>query len=242
MKIDVLAFAAHPDDVELACSGTLIGLQQKGKSIGIIDLTQGEMGTRGSAELRLKEAEISSGIMKLSARENLNLGDARFEINQENKLRVVEMIRKYKPQIIMINAKDDRHIDHPRAAELVKQAAFLSGLSRLKTFHNNEEQKSWRPRHVFHYIQFDYIIPDFVVDISAQMDLKMSCIQAFESQFYNPESKEPSTLISTEQFLKYVEARAREMGSRIKREFGEGFNVVDPLPLDLTELLPDPVQ
>ena len=235
MKIDVLAFAAHPDDAELACSGTLAVLKSSGHTTGIVDLTQGEMGTRGSREERMEEAARSSEILGLDYRANLNLGDTSFEINRENQLRIIEQLRHCRPSIIFINAKTDRHIDHPRAGELVKQAAFLSGLRNIETEYEGQKQVPWRPEEIFHYIQYQYIKPDFVVDISEAFNTKMESIKAFKSQFFDPNSSEPETLISSEPFIKYIEGRAREMGSSIEKEFGEGFNVIRPLPVDLSK-------
>ncbi|MBR9860101.1 bacillithiol biosynthesis deacetylase BshB1 [bacterium] len=238
MKLDVLAFAAHPDDVELACSGTLIKLKKSGKRIGIVDLTEGEMGTRGTPEIRKAESKASSEIMGLDVRENLNLGDAWFEISKSNQLKVIESIRAYQPDIILVNAKNDRHTDHPKGGELVKQAAFLSGLAKVETEREGVKQDAWRPKHIFHYIQYLMDTPDFIVDISDEFETKMKAIQAYKSQFYNPESDEPKTLISSQEFLKYIEARARECGSAIESTYGEGFHVIRPLSLDMADLLP----
>ena len=237
MKLDVLAFAAHPDDVELACSGTLIKLKQAGKKVGIVDLTKGEMGTRGTAELRLKEAQAAADIMKLDARENLDLGDTSFALDRPTELKVVEVLRYYRPDMVFINAKEDRHIDHPRAAELVKQAFFLSGLTKIETSRNGVKQERWTPKQLFHYIQFRMIKPDFVVDITEQMELKMKAIAAYKSQFYDPNSDEKSTLISNKNFMNYVNSRAVEMGFAIMKEYGEGFNTITPLEVEPASLL-----
>ncbi|MFY0643825.1 MAG: bacillithiol biosynthesis deacetylase BshB1 [Bacteroidia bacterium] len=237
MKLDVLAFAAHPDDVELSCSGTLIKLQQAGKKVGIVDLTKGEMGTRGSAELRMRESEMASQIMKLDARENLDLGDTSFELDRATKLKVVEAIRHYQPEILFINAREDRHIDHPRAAELVKQAAFLSGLAKIETSRDGKSQDRWTPKQIFHYIQFRFIQPDFVVDITDQMETKMKAIEAYKSQFYDPNSKEKSTLISSKNFVNHISSRAVEMGFAIMKGYGEGFNTITPLQVNPEHLL-----
>ena len=189
MKLDILAFAAHPDDIELACSGTLIKHIKNGSKVGIIDLTEGELGSRGSKELRYQEATAASKIIGNIVRENLNLGDGFFEINTDSLLRVIEMIRKYQPEIILCNAIKDRHPDHGRGSELVKRAAFLSGLVKIKTEIDNKSQEKWRPKQVFHYIQDEYIEPDFVIDITKEMETKMKSIQAYSSQFYNPTEK-----------------------------------------------------
>ena len=237
MKLDVLAFGAHPDDVELSCSGTLAKLKKAGKKIGVIDLTKGEMGTRGTAETRAQEASNSSTILRLDARENLDLGDAWFEISKENKLKVIQAIRKYRPDIILVNAKHDRHIDHGRGAELVKQASFLSGLAKIETKVDGNPQERWRPKHCFHYIQFQYMQPSFVVDISEEFETKMKSILAYKTQFYDPTSNEKSTLISQKSFLDYIEARAREFGAAIEVEYGEGFVSDTPLQFNLKNLL-----
>ncbi len=237
MKLDVLAFGAHPDDVELSCSGTLSKLKKQGKKVGIIDLTEGEMGTRGTIETRYSEAAEASSVIGLDARENLNIGDGVFEINHQNKLLVIEAIRKYRPEIVFANAIDDRHPDHPRAAELVKQALFLAGLSKIKTFDNGVEQAAHRPKHLFHYIQFYHIKPDFVVDISNEMETKMKSILAYKTQFFDPKSTEPKTMISSSKFLDFVDARAKEMGGSIEVDYGEGFTCDRPLPYNLLNIL-----
>lgn len=219
MKIDILAFAAHPDDVELSCSGTLLHHIAMGKTVGIIDLTRGELGTRGSAEQRDIEAEKSSKIMGIHVRENLKMPDGFFEDNRENQLKIIEIVRKYQPEFVLANAIDDRHIDHGRAAKLVHNASFLSGLSRI----NTGNLKAWRPKRVLHYIQDNYMKPDLVIDITPWFEKKIECILAFSSQFYNPESNEPETPISSINFFKFLEARSREMGRLIGVEYGEGF-------------------
>lgn len=233
-KVDILAFAAHPDDVELAASGTIIKHIKQGKSVAIVDLTQGELGSRGSAELRLKEADDSAKILGLSARENLNLGDGFFEINQENLLEVIKMIRKYQPEIVLCNAEEDRHPDHGRASELVSRACFLSGLIKIET-----GQNAHRPKAIYKYIQDRYLKPDFVVDITEEMDTKMDSILAFSSQFYQEgDDNEPKTPISSKDFLEFVKARAREFGRNINATYGEGFIVERPVGVeDITTLL-----
>lgn len=230
MKLDILAFAAHPDDVELSCSGTLLHHIAMGKKVGIVDLTRGELGTRGSAELRDQEAANSSKIMGLHARENLRMADGFFEDNKENQLKIIEMIRKYQPDLVLANAINDRHIDHGRGAELVHKACFLSGLSKIET----GDLKAWRPKRVLHYIQDYFMQPDVVIDITPWFEKKKECIMAFSSQFYNPESKEPETPISSASFFQFLEARSREMGRLIGVEFGEGF--VSKTPLSLKDL------
>ena len=237
MKLDVLAFAAHPDDIELACSGTILKLIAEGKSVGIIDLTKGELGTRGSEQTRQEEAALSSTILGIQVRENLDLGDGSFQLSQENKLRVIEMIRAYQPTIVLANATDDRHIDHPRAAQLVKEAFFLSGLKKIETNLNGVKQDAFRPKHLFHYIQHYHMTPDFVIDVTPYQDRKMQSIQAYKTQFYNPENKGVETPISSKRFLNFLDGRAREMGESIGVEFGEGFVSATPLHYDLASLL-----
>ena len=237
MKIDVLAFGAHPDDVELSCSGTLLKLKAQGKKIGIIDLTKGEMGTRGTDLTRKQEAADASSILELDVRENLDLGDGSFEINQENRLAVIRAIRKYQPTIVLANSFHDRHTDHARGAQLVKKACFLAGLKKIITEDENGEQENWRPKYVFHYIQYYHVTPHFVVDVTPFQEKKNGSIRAYKTQFFNPESQEQETLISSEKFLKFVEARGREMGAAIEVEFGEGFTSDSPLTYDLFNLL-----
>lgn len=233
MNVDILAFAAHPDDIELAASGTIIKHIKQGKSVAIVDLTQGELGSRGSAQLRLKESEKSSKILGVSYRENLNIGDGFFEINQETLLKVVSAIRKYKPDVVLCNAPSDRHPDHGRASDLVSRACFLSGLIKIKT-----NQEAHRPKAVYKYIQDRYLKPDFVVDISSEMDLKMESILAFSSQFYSENDKEPKTPISSKEFLDFIYARAQEFGRNINVKYAEGFVVERPMGIDdLTKLL-----
>lgn len=237
MKLDILAFAAHPDDVELAASGTLLHHISLGKKVGIIDLTQGELGTRGSAELRKVEAERSSKILGVEHRENLNLGDVFFEINEYTLLKVVEMIRKYQPKVVLCNAVSDRHPDHGRGGDLVARAAFLSGLPKVKTTHNSIAQEAFRPQTVLRYIQDNWIQPDLVVDITPFFETKMNAILAFSSQFYNPQSDEPQTPISSAEFLDYLKGRAIQFGRLINSKYGEGFTVVRPIGIeDLTTI------
>ena len=232
MKLDILAFAAHPDDIELACSGTLIKEIARGKKVGIIDLTEGELGSRGSSELRYEEAAKASQVMGVSIRENLNLGDGFFEINEESMLRVIEMIRKYQPEIVVCNAIKDRHPDHGRGSELVKRAAFLSGLIKIETEIDGKIQEKWRPKQVFHYIQDEYIEPDFVIDITEEFETKMESIYCYSSQFYNPKSTEPQTPISSKEFIDFLDGRARQFGRSIGAKYGEGFTSSNPLKID----------
>ena len=236
MKLDVLAFGAHPDDVELSCSGTLLKLKEEGSKIGVVDLTMGEIGTRGTVDTRKKESDASSKILNIDVRENLDLGDGWFENNQENKLKVIQAIRKYQPTILFANAIDDRHPDHPRAAKLLDEAFFLSGLKKIETQDNGITQDIWRPKHLFHYIQYRYIKPDFVIDVTPYYETKMKAILSFKSQFYEP-GKESDTLISSKKFLDFIEGRSHEMGSSIQVEHGEGFTSAVPLQMDLKTLL-----
>jgi len=225
IKIDVLAFAAHPDDAELSCSGTLLKLKAQGKTTGIIDLTKGELGTRGTPEIRRQESADASKILGLSVRENLDLGDGYFEQDREALHSIIRKIRQYQPEIILANAVRDRHPDHGRGGDIVSRASFMAGLRKVETDLDGMPQEPWRPKLIFRYIQFRYIEPDFVIDITAQMDVKMEAIKAYKSQFFDPNSDEPKTMISSKKFIDYVAARAREMGAQIEKEFGEGFTV-----------------
>jgi len=222
-SLDILAFGAHPDDVELSCAGTLAIEISKGKTAGIIDLTQGEMGTRGSKELRMKEAQAAADILGVSVRHNLKFKDALFENNQANKQEVIKMIRHYRPKIVFCNAIRDRHTDHGRASTLVSEACFLSGLKKYITTFEGLEQEAWRPDHVYHYIQWYDIEPDFVVDISDGIETKISSVLAYKSQFYDPNSNEPETPISSSNFLESVRYRARNLGRIIGTDYAEGF-------------------
>lgn len=233
MKLDILAFAAHPDDVELSCSGTLAKHKAAGHKIGIIDLTRGELGTRGSAEIREKESASAAKILDLDVRENLSFKDGFFSIDEKHQLPIIEMIRKYRPDIVLCNAVSDRHPDHGRAAKLVSESCFLSGLPKVVTFQNGKPQESWRPKVVYHYIQDYFIEPDFVVDITPFWEIKKQSILAYGSQFYNPESKEPVTPIATKEFMDFLEARARQFGRPAGYTFAEGFTVERTLAVDL---------
>jgi bacillithiol biosynthesis deacetylase BshB1 len=222
-KLDILAFGAHPDDVELGCGGTLLAAVAEGKKVGIIDLTQGELGTRGTVADRLKEGLLAGEIIGAAVRENLGMKDGFFVNDQAHQMMIVEVIRKYQPEIILCNAPEDRHPDHGKAAKLVADAAFLAGLVKVQTTHNDIAQTAWRPTHVFHYIQSRNLQPSFVVDISEHMDQKMASILAHASQFYNPNSNEPNTFISSDSFLEFIKGRAKEFGQQVGVQYAEGF-------------------
>ena len=220
MKLDILAFAAHPDDVELSASGTLLKHIELGYSVGIVDLTRGELGSRGTADDRDEEAKAAAQLMRLSARENLRLEDGFFQNDKASQLKIVRAIRKYQPEIVLCNAIGDRHPDHGNGSELVSVSCFLSGLQKIDT-----KQETWRPRAVYHYIQDRYHSPDLVVDITKYIDKKIEIVMCFKSQFYNPDSQEPETPISSKAFIEFLKARAQEMGRQSGYEFGEGFTV-----------------
>ncbi|AFL85285.1 bacillithiol biosynthesis deacetylase BshB1 [Belliella baltica DSM 15883] len=237
MKLDILVFAAHPDDAELACSGTIARQIAQGKKVGIIDLTKGEMGTRGTPEIRTQEALEAAAILKLSARENLGFKDIYFLDDHEHQLEMVKMIRKYQPEIVLANAITDRHPDHGKGASLALNSCFISGLRRVETQLDGENQSPWRPKNIYHYIQNNYIQPDFVVDITDFWDVKLASIKAFKSQFYDPTSIEPQSFISSENFLGFIDARAREFGHSINTKYGEGFTKIKMLGVnDLFDL------
>ncbi len=224
MKLDILAFAAHPDDVELGCSGTLIKHQNLGLKIGVIDLTKGELGTRGNAALRAVESNKASQILKLKTRENLGFADGFFKNDEEHLIPIIQKIRKYNPNIILANAIEDRHPDHGRAAKLVADACFYAGLIKIKTFDENGlAQQVWRPKTLYHYIQYNYIKPDFVIDISKEMDTKIEAVMAYSSQFFDPNSSEPETPISSLAFLDSLKERAKDLGRMINVNYAEGF-------------------
>ncbi len=223
MKTDVLAIGAHPDDVELGCGGTLAKLISEGKKVAIVDLTQGELGTRGTNITRAEEAKNASEILEISMRENLKMKDGFLQNSEEYQMQIVKMIRKYQPEIIFANAIDDRHPDHAKAAKLVSDACFLSGLVKIETELDGKNQKAWRPKHVFHYIQWKNITPDFVVDISGFMEKKIEACLAYKTQFYDPASKEPMTPIATKDFLESLTYRAQDLGRLSGVEFAEGF-------------------
>jgi len=239
MKIDVLALGAHPDDVEMSCSGTLLAAAAAGKKIAVVDFTRGELGTRGTPATRAAEAAAASLVLGLSARENLGLPDGFFRNDREHQLPLIAAIRRYQPDVVLCNAIHDRHPDHGRAAQLAADACFLAGLRMIETLgEDGQPQAPWRPKNVYHYIQDRAIAPAFVVDISAHWLQKWASIQAYGTQFFNPASSGPATYLSNLEFSKFMEARAREFGHMIGVEFGEGFTVPRPVGVrGVSELL-----
>lgn len=223
MKLDILAFGVHPDDVELSCSGVLLVEKNNGKKTGIVDLTEGELGTRGSAEIRYREAADAAKILKVDVRENLQIADGFFKNDEAHQRKVIGVIRKYKPEIVICNAPEDRHPDHGRSAKLVSDASFLSGLIKIETADNGLIQQAWRPKYVLHYVQDRYLKPDFVVDISTVFETKLEAMKAYKTQFYNPALDEPETYISTPDFLESVINRHKMFGKLIGVKYAEGF-------------------
>jgi bacillithiol biosynthesis deacetylase BshB1 len=223
MKLDILAFGAHPDDVELSCGATIAKEISLGKKVGIVDLTRGELGTRGSADLRDIEAANAAKILGVSVRKNLRFADGFFTNDKTHQLEVIKMIRKYQPEIVFCNAIDDRHIDHPKGSQLVSDACFLSGLVKIETEVEGKKQEKWRPKHVYHYIQWKNIEPHFVVDVTGFIDKKTASILAYSSQFYDPESKEPETPITSKNFKESINYRGKELGRLIGVAYAEGF-------------------
>lgn len=225
MKLDILVFGAHPDDAELGAGATIAKEVANGKKVGIIDLTRGELGTRGSADIRDNEAAKAAKILAISVRENLGFDDGFFVNDKEHQLAVIKMVRKYKPELVLCNAIDDRHIDHGKGSKLVSDACFLSGLKKIETKLTNDKkpQDSWRPKVVYHYIQWKNIKPDFVVNVTGFMEKKTNAILAYSSQFYDPKSVEPKTPISSKTFIESVNYRARDLGRLIGVDYAEGF-------------------
>ncbi len=224
LKLDILVMAAHPDDAELGCSGTIARHIAGGKKVGIIDFTRGELGTRGTPEIRLQEAVAAAEVLGLSARENMHFRDGFFRNDEEHQIKLAKMIRKYRPDIVLANATEDRHPDHGKGSLLAEDACFLSGLRMVETISDEgEKQAAWRPKAIFHYIQDRYIEPDFVVDITPYWSLKEASVRAYKSQFYDPSSKEPESYLTSPEFLGFVESRAQEMGHKIGVKYGEGF-------------------
>ena len=223
MKLDVLAIAAHPDDAELSCSGVLLNEKLKGRKTGIVDLTQGELGTRGTAETRKAEAAAAAAILQLDVRDNLQLADGFFTHSEESLKKVIQAIRKYQPEIILCNAPEDRHPDHGKGASLAEDAAFLAGLRKIETYDRGVIQPIWKPAYVFNYIQDRYLHPNFVVDITNVMDIKIESIKAYATQFFNPDLNEPQTYISTPEFIDGIVHRANMLGKMIGVKYAEGF-------------------
>lgn len=223
MKTDILAFGAHPDDVELGCGGTIAKLISEGKTCIIVDLTKGELGTRGTDQTRKEEATEAAKILGVAARENLGLKDGFLVNSEEYQMEIVKMIRKYRPEIILANAIDDRHPDHAKAAKLVSDACFLAGLRKIETVLNDQVQEVWRPKQVFHYIQWKHIQPEFVIDISEHLDKKLEACMAFKTQFYDPTSKEPETPITSKDFYESLTYRAQDLGRLSGVTYAEGF-------------------
>jgi bacillithiol biosynthesis deacetylase BshB1 len=223
IKLDILAIGVHPDDVELSCGATLLKHVDIGYKAGILDLTKGELGTRGTAELRLREAEAARAYAGIEIRDNLGLRDGFFVNDDESKMAIIRKIRQYRPDIVLANAIRDRHPDHGRAALLTSESCFLAGLSKIKTSYQGKDQQHWRPKKVYHYIQDNYIEPDIVIDISGYLDRKFEMIACFKSQFYDPNSREEETPISSKQFMDHLKGRAVDFGRRISVEYGEGF-------------------
>jgi len=223
MKLDILAFGVHPDDVELGCAGTIMAAIDQGKKVGIVDLTRGELGTRGTPTTRTQEAEAAAKIMGVDVRENLDMADGFFANDEAHQRKIIALIRKYQPDIILANAPEDRHPDHGRSAKLVSDAAFLSGLRKVETIYEGMTQNAWRPAYTFHYIQDRFIQPSFVIDITAYMERKIEAVLAYGTQFTNADTSEPQTYISSPQFLETVKARALMLGKRIGVGYAEGY-------------------
>ena len=225
MKLDILAVGAHPDDVEMSCGATLAKEISLGRKVGILDLTRGELGTRGSAEIRDEEAKAAGAILGVSFRHNLEFADGFFENNAVTQLEIIKILRKYRPEIVLCNAVHDRHIDHGKGSRLVSESCFLSGLPKIETLHEGNHQKAWRPKQVYHYIQWKDLKPDFVVDVTGYMETKLKAVFAYKSQFYDPNSNEPDTPISSKNTMESLSYRNRDLGRLIGTEYGEGFTV-----------------
>lgn len=226
MKLHILALGAHPDDVELGCGGTIAKHVAMGHQVGIVDFTRGELGTRGTPDTRRQEAADAAAIQGVVVRENLGMRDGFFQNDEEHQRMLIRAIRQYRPDVVLANAINDRHVDHGKGAALAHDACFLSGLMKIETFDDDgRPQQAWRPKAIYHYIQSQFIEPDFIVDISGYWDVKINAIKAFKTQFYSSDSQEPETYISKPGFLKMVEARAIELGHAIGTEYGEGFTV-----------------
>lgn len=237
MKLDILVIAAHPDDAELSAGGTIVSNVAKGRKVGIIDLTRGEMGTRGTPEIRLQEADAAAKIMGVVVRENLEFEDVFFLNDRQHQLAVAQKVRQYRPDIVIANAVSDRHPDHGKGSALISQACFIAGLKQVQTEVGGEQQEAWRPKNVYHMIQSNFIDPDFVVDVSDHWDKKMEAVRAYKSQFFDPNSKEPETFISTPAFMNLIESRGVEMGQPVGFDYAEGFTIEKRMGIkDLFEL------
>lgn len=223
MKLDLLAIAAHPDDIELSSGATIALHAALGQKVGIVDLTQGEMGTRGTPQQRLIEAEAAKNILGVAVRENMRFKDAFFKNDHEHQLALIKIIRKYQPDVVIANAPDDRHSDHPRGSQLITEACFMSGLAKVETVNEGHSQDAWRPKAVYYIIQSKFLQPDFIIDVSQYWEQKMKAVRAYKSQFYDPNNKEPETYISTPEFMNMIEARGKELGHAIGAKYGEGF-------------------
>ena len=223
MKLDILAFGAHPDDVELGCGATIAKEVSLGKKVGIVDLTRGELGTRGSADLRDQEAAKAAKILRIAVRENVRFADGFFTNDKKHQMEIIKMIRKYQPEIVLCNAIDDRHIDHPKGSNLVSDACFLSGLKKIETALNDVQQEKWRPKQVYHYIQWKNLTPDVVIDVTGFMDVKVEAVKAYGSQFYDPNNTEPETPITSKNFIDSIGYRANDLGRLIGVDYAEGF-------------------
>jgi bacillithiol biosynthesis deacetylase BshB1 len=224
MKLDLVVMAAHPDDAEMSCGGTIASAIAQGKKVGIIDFTRGELGTRGTPEIRATESAAATKILHLSARENLGFRDGFFKNDEEHQMKLIAAIRRYQPEIVLANAIEDRHPDHGRGAALAVDACFYSGLRMIQTFDfDDKPQNAWRPKALYHYIQDRFIKPDLVVDISSFWDIKEASIRAYKSQFHNPNSTEPESYLTSPEFLEFLKARSQEMGHMIGSKYGEGY-------------------
>ena len=233
MKLDILVFGAHPDDVELGCGGTILKHIKQGLKVGIIDLTNGELGTRGTSLTRFDETKKATKVLGVHIRENMGFKDGFFENNERNRIDLIKKIRKYQPEIVITNAPSDRHPDHGRASDLTLVSCFLSGLEKIDT-----SQKVWRPKHIYHYIQFNNILPDFIVDISNEMDKKIESVLCYKTQFYNPNSDESETIISSKDFLESIKYRAKDLGRQSNCKYAEGFITNQNLKVNsLTDLI-----
>lgn len=237
MKLDILAIGVHPDDIELACGGTLLHHAALGHATGVLDLTLGQLGTRGTPEIRLQEAEASAKILGLKVRENAGMEDGYFQNDKAHQLQVIKYLRRYKPDVVLANALKDRHPDHIRAGKLISDACFYAGLQKIETEWEGEKQEAWRPRNVYHYVQARHVTPDFVVDITPYMETKMKAVMAFKSQFYNPDSEEKNTFISSPEFLDFIKSRSIEYGTIVGVRYAEGFTTQRYLGIrDITQL------